>query len=263
MRALITWILYGSIIFWLVPSAEAVLITNGDFSSGLTGYTTVGMTSTAPSYTYTTPSTGFGGGAYLGGTISPTSGSQVTQLRSTGGVGRRAIESALGLPNRSLQNLSNSLTHSSRHYSLTNGSAIQTSFTGSGTLSFDWNFWREDYTPYNDISFFTISGPGLSGSEIVLLSDVNGSAEALAATSARGPGGGTGWQGYSYLLPGDGVYTIGFGVIEARDAVVPSFLHIDNIQASVLVPEASPALTAALMAVSGLGLTMRRRRIER
>ena len=246
----------------LGPLARAALITNGDFSSGLSGYTTVGAVSTATSYTSTEPSTSFGSGPYLPGTILPTTGTNVSQLRATkNGPATNLIESTLGLSGGSLQALSDSLTHPYAHYGLRGGAAMQTSFNGSGTLTFDWNFWREDFAPYNDLSFFTISGPGITGSEVILLSDVNGSAESLALTTERGPGGGTGWQGFSYTLPGAGVYTIGFGVVNGRTGRVPSYLHIDNIQASVLVPEASPALTAALLVISGFGLAMRRRRV--
>ena len=240
--------------------SKGALISNGDFSSGLSGYTTVGSAGTAGSYTFLTSSTNFTNEPFVPGTILPTSGAAVSQLRTTGGVAVSTIESTLGISGGSLQSLSDSLTHSNAHFTLGTGSAMSTSFEGSGTLTFDWNFWREDYEPFNDLSFFTISGPGISGSEVVLLSDVNGSAEALATTLGRGAGAGTGQQSYSYALPGTGVYTIGFGVVNSRDTQVPTYLYIDNIQASVLVPEAGQTLTAMLLVFSGLGLAMRRRR---
>lgn len=240
-------------------SARGQLISNGDFSAGLTGYTTAGAVSTAASYSYTAPSTGADPGSFSGGTISPTAGTQVTELRSvsSGNTSMQTLESTLGLANNSLQDFSDSLTHPYSHTRLRGGSALQTSFDGTGTLTFDWNFWREDYVPDNDLSFFTISGPGISGNQIVLLSDVNGSAEALALTTGRGPGAGTGWQDFSYTLPDAGVYTIGFGVLTSNEKKIPSFLHIDNIQLSA-VPEVTPS--AVLLLFGAVGIVMRRRR---
>ena len=226
-------------------------ITNGDFSAGLTGWTTAGVVSTAASYTYGNPG---------GGTILPTAGTQVAELRTVGGVSRASMESVLGLPNNSLQTFSNSLSHPYRKWRVRNGSVMTRTIVGaSDYVSFDWNFWRRDYPSYNDLAFFTISGPGITGTEIILLSDVNSSPEALAVTSGYGPANGTGWQSYTYNLPSEGDYTIGFGVINSRDTAYNSYLYIDNVD-SVVVPEASTALTAALLFGTALMYPLRRRR---
>ncbi|MCB1094821.1 MAG: hypothetical protein KDN22_04500 [Verrucomicrobiae bacterium] len=225
-------------------------ITNGDFSSGLTGWSTTGVVTTATSYTY--------GGAG-GGTILPTAGTQVAELVNAGGVADTSMDTFLGLKRNTLQKFSDSLTHPGyADYSLTTGSVLKRTLTGaSGILSFDWNFWRTDYPPYNDLAFFTISGPGISGTQIVLLSDVNGSAEALATTSGYGPSNGTGWQSYSYALPSTGNYTIGFGIVNASDTAYPTYLYIDNVS---LVPEPSAAFTAAALLGTGMLYPLRRRR---
>ena len=225
-------------------------ITNGDFSSGLTVWSTTGVVSTATSYTYT------GAGA---GTIFPTAGTRVAELINVGGVSRNSMESFLGLSKNTLQRFSNGLTHPAYpDYSLTIGSVLKRTLTGAGgVLTFDWNFWRTDYPPYNDMAFFTISGPGISGTQIVLLSDVNSSAEALATASGYGPSNGTGWQSYSYALPSTGNYTIGFGIVNAQDSAYPTYLYIDNV---ALVPEPSAAFTAVALLGTGLLYTLRRRR---
>ena len=250
MSSLKSWIVGALAAVSSISVAQAVLISNGDFSAGLTGYTTEGIAATATSYTYT--------GAD-GGTLAPTAGSQVTEIQS-GGVNPDVLEASLGLPAGSLQGLSDSLTHSNPYYTVRKASGIQTAFDGSGTLSFDWNFWTTDSPADNDLSFFTISGPGITGTDIVLLSDLNGSAEALALTSGTGLANGTGWQNFGYTLPGSGSYTISFGVLNSRSASFTSYLHIDNVQVSVLVPEASSAVTAALLVFGGVGLIMRRER---
>ena len=226
-------------------------IANGDFSAGLAGWSTTGVVSTAPSYTY---------GGTGAGTIFPTVGTQVSELVNVGGVGRSTMEAALGLPNGALQTFSNSLTHPHRHWRLRNGSVMTRTITdATGYISFDWNFWRSDYPTYNDLAFFTISGPGITGTQIVLLSDVNSSAEALATTTGQGPANGTGWQNYSYTLPSSGDYTIGFGVVNARDTSVESYLYIDNVD-SIVMPEPSAALTAFALLGTGLLYPLRRRR---
>ena len=238
----------------VVKPTKGALILNGDFDAGLTGYSAAGIVSVAGSYTYAGPS------PFVSGTIAPTSGASVSEIRSTGGINTNLLEQALGLQTNALRDLSDSLTRSHPLYSVRYGSGMTTTFDGSGELSFDWNFWTEDYAPYNDLAFFTISGPGITGTDLVLLSDVNGSAEALATVTGTGPGAGTGWQGFDYTLPGTGVYTIGFGVVDGRHKSGPSYLHIDNIQASVLVPEASTAFSAGLLLLGSLGLMVRRRR---
>ena len=227
-------------------------ISNGDFSSGLTGWTTSGQVGTATSYSYPNPG---------GGTITPTSGTRVSELVTVGGSNLATLESTLGITSGSLQALSDGLTHPYSHYTLTNGSVITRTITGaSDYLSFDWNFWRRDYPPYNDLAFFTISGPGISGgTDIILLADVNNSAEALDTTSWYGPAYGTGWNSYSYALPTMGDYTIGFGIVNARDTSYATYLHIDNVD-SVVIPEPSAALTALALFGAGLLYPLRRRR---
>ena len=75
------------LIFW-GAQAQAT-ITNGDFSSGLTGWSTTGVVTTATSYTY---------GGTGGGTIYPTAGTRVAELVNVGGVSRANMELFWGFP---------------------------------------------------------------------------------------------------------------------------------------------------------------------
>jgi hypothetical protein len=162
------------------------------------------------------------------------------------------VESTLGLAPGALQTFSDGLTHNQTHFDIGQGSALATTFTtlsGGRTLTFDWNFWRDDYPPFNDFSVFTISGAGITGTEVVLLSDVNTSAEGQFPTTGRGPATGTDWRTFGYTLPSSGTYSIGFGAINGRDSAVPSYLHIDNIQ---VVPEVSTPLVLFFFGAFGI-----------
>lgn len=208
-------------------------ITNGDFSSGLTGWSTSGV-------------------------VWVSSGE--ARLRNTGGVNLAAMESALGLSSGELQTFSNGLSGNPTNPTVTNGSVMTRTISGASSyISFDWNFWRNDYPPYNDMSFFTISGPGITGTDIILLSDVNSSTAAQATTSGQGYNRGTGWQTFSYALPSTGTYTIGFGVSNSSDTAVASYLYIDDVD-SLVIPEPSAGFTAIALLGTGLWFPLRRKR---
>ena len=198
-------------------------ITNADFSSGLSGWSSTGVVSTATSYTYGNPA---------GGTISPTAGTRVVEMRTRTSVNRNSLASFLGTTSTALNSLVSG--------NATRGSAIRTTFTGTGSITFDWNFWTRDYPPYNDFAFVALSGPGISGTQLTLLSNVNAFA---GPNGTNGPSNGTGWQSSTLTLPGDGVYTIGFGTMNSVDNAVNSYFYVDNLQ-TTCVPEPSTALAA-------------------
>lgn len=102
------------------PSQAAVL--NGNFSSGFSGWSTLGNTNAST------------GAAVL----------------TTGGAsGTSSIESFLGLASGTLSGIGTSPTF---------GSAIKQSFfaTAGTVVSFDWLFQANDYLPYNDFSFVSL-----------------------------------------------------------------------------------------------------------
>ncbi|MGK0184357.1 MAG: hypothetical protein ACI9R3_000123 [Verrucomicrobiales bacterium] len=81
-----------------------------------------------------------------------------------------------GEPQDFSDDLADGPVNPNRQWNVTNGSVMTRKINdASGYISFDWNFWRDDYPSYNDMSFFTISRPGISGTQIILLSDVNSS----------------------------------------------------------------------------------------
>ncbi len=81
-------------------------------------------------------------------------------------------------------------------------------------MSFQWNFATNDYAPYEDFAFAT----------------VNSAVFSLSNTQATGDYGATGWQTFSYTAMVAGTYTIGQGVMNARDQSVDSFLGVDAVR---------------------------------
>ena len=81
------------------------------------------------------------------------------------------------------------------------------------TLTFDWRFLTDDYFPFGDFGFITISDTATKLSDVFVVGDF----------------GDSGWQSFSWIAPTAGTYVIGFGVMDAGDSAVSSFLQIDNI----------------------------------
>lgn len=101
------------------------------------------------------------------------------------------------------------------------GAAIKQSFTGlaGDTLTQYWNFASlgdTSDTSFNDSAFVIFNGEAT-----VLASVENGGIEV-------GSHGHTGWQSFSYTLPADGTYTLGFGVVSMQDTVSYSMLFLDD-----------------------------------
>ncbi|MEM7386133.1 MAG: hypothetical protein AAF514_14425 [Verrucomicrobiota bacterium] len=218
------------------------LIPNGDFSGGFASWATLGSTDTDTSFTY---------GAPGAGTISPITGSQVSEIHSSG-ANAAALAGFLGVTTAAMNN-AGGVSHVTA-----DGAAIKTTFWGGGLVSFNWNYWTLDAPPpipdYNDFSIATISGPGIAGTEVILLADVYGNG--LADPTGLGPANGTGWQSLTIPLPGTGNYTIGFASLNPGDRNYDSYLHIDNVRT---LPEPGTAFSATFLLAFLLFQRTRRR----
>ncbi len=151
------------------------------------------------------------------------------------------IETALGLTPGTVLSLGG--------YNATFGSAIYRSVTvlAGEAITFDSRFVSDEpdgpTTPYNDFSFFSVSGGG-APAHVQFLGD------AQAASSINGPA----FHGFdrstnsanaSYTFANSGTYTIGFGVSNVEDNSVGSALVVDNIALNVQNPQSVPEIDAS------------------
>jgi hypothetical protein len=102
-----------------------------------------------------------------------------------------------------------------------NGSGISQSFSGKkdDVLTQYWSFYSEESDTFQslDTAFYVVtdaSGAVVDFDELAVAKDV--------------PGGFAKWQAVQYVLPADGTYTIGFGVVNGRDEYFNSELFLDN-----------------------------------
>lgn len=145
----------------------------------------------------------------------PTSGSYFASMTSSGS-DISTIEGFLDLAPGTLASL---------NASPTNGSAIKTTLHHSEAIisvSFDWFFQSNDYSPFNDFSFFAFA---------------NGNPIKLSDIATVGDYGNSGWQTavINVSVPDTGSIDIGFGVVNTRDTDKDSQLFIDNITVIELV----------------------------
>ena len=175
------------------------------------------------------------------------------------------IERFLALPICSLNDIYNYVIDPHGYPPVTEGAAIRQAVTASAgdVIKFKWNFITEEnqHPTHTTPDFGFVSLVRMDPREVVVL-------ERLAdptwpsLTPVPGleldpplppvmPAAETGYLDYSMVIPADGDYLLGFGVVDALDTVVPSVLLVDAV-----VPE--PA-TLAVLAI-GATVVLRRRR---
>lgn len=134
-----------------------------------------------------------------------------------------SVEDFLGLPGGSLDPVGSV-------FGATQGSAIKTTFLSVKTgdiFSFDWSFLTSD----SDSAFVTI----------------NNSVFSLTNNSS-----------FNYVFPNADDYHIGIGVVDVDDTIGESQLIVSNANFTT-VPE--PATTIGAIAVLGLGISLKKKRI--
>ena len=140
------------------------------------------------------------------------------------------------------------------------GSAIKQTFTGRAgqTLSFAWNFLTNESvgssanSEFNDFAFATLTNN--SQNSFFRLADT--STNFLANGSNTSFFEETGFKTFSYTLPTDGEYTLGFGVVDVGEPTVISGLLLDKVQA---VPETSSTVGLLFLGTVGAVSVLKRR----
>lgn len=131
------------------------------------------------------------------------------------------LETFLGLTPGALDSLGNG--------DATNGSAMMTAFYGKANdlLTLKWNFltnetnFDSDPNSFNDFAFLTISG-------LTELADTGSPLVSSLTPYADETGFGT----FSFVIPADGVYTLGIGVANVGDTIYGSGLLVDEVSLS-------------------------------
>lgn len=133
------------------------------------------------------------------------------------------------------------------------GSAIKQNITaGAGDiLTFSWNFLSDQdptETDFNDFALFTLSNT------FTQLADTS-SPNTISFSRLFQE---TGYRSYSYTIPSDGTFILGFGVVDIGDDSVNSALLIDDVRvskANVKVPEFISPLS---LIAFGMGILLNR-----
>ncbi len=226
----------------LLFAGNAMAVTNGNFSNGLTGWSTLGdvkhqfgsvaLTNASSIYEDDFPE--------LAGAFNA-SGNDVALAAVAGG-----IEEFSGLPLGTLD--LNAIDAAFE------GSVIKQTFNvnAGDTLSFNWNFFTNEAPTGNDYAFIVINGVvTLLANPTMAMSPSVGFAFTTGYQSFS-----TGMQSYSQSFSSATSVTLAFGVVDVADAGVSSALWIDNV---AVVPE--PDTYAMLLAGFGLiGFTARHRK---
>lgn len=194
-----------------ICSAAVITLNNQGFESGDTsGWATTGLVSAQGTTTIDSWTVGPNNGAYMAvlnagdaedGDITV----PVSNLETFFGVSTGLLSS--GLPPSG---------------QATVGSGIYQDFTGSAgdTVTMYWAYVATDVFDFNDPAFAVVTGPGVE--QLTVLASIwNGGIEV-------GNEGATGWHAFTYVLPADGTYRLGFGVVNTDDGEVPSYLMLDN-----------------------------------
>lgn len=165
----------------------------------------------------------------------PTEGTYQARITSAGGsVSEANLETFLGVENGSLDSLG--------HGNVTQGSAMQTTFTANAgdIISFQWNFLTDEldqHVIYNDFAFTTLS----SASTLVVRNQAS-----FVPTVAAGFDGETGFKTFSTQLSTTGTHTLGIGVVDVQDNVVASALLVDNVSITTITANSgAPVILSA------------------
>jgi hypothetical protein len=219
-----------SALFLGAASSQGALINGGFETGNLSGWSISGAVEASPGVNYSV------------GTVLPDSGSYAALLTSAGDSAEN-LASIMGITEAALE-------ASNGGINATNGTLLyQTVFANAGdAFTFRWNFVEADYLPFDDWAFYGISfngGPATVTKFTSLGSIGPGSGETIA-----------GWTTLSVNINTTGNYTFYFGIVNALDQSLDSFLWVDGVTAAPAVPE--PA-SLGLLLVGAAGIFRRRR----
>ncbi len=203
------------ILLSFISTAVFSQVTNSGFDSNLSGWTTI-----SGAATQTGPTTiGAGGNAW---NILP-AGTGMARIQPNGNPSNAStVQSTLGLTSNQLTSVP----------SITNVAAIYQDITLSAgdTITAYWNYVSQDYAPYDDGTFASLTGP--STQVFTLLARTESNAIVPAVKSY----GSSGWHMVKLVASGSGTFRLGFGSYNWGDNSVDPILFVDNARGGTAAP---------------------------
>ena len=211
-----------------IQTAQAQL-TNAGFEDGtLSGWSQNGATINS-------------GQTLLSWTINPAD-TRMAAIVPVGNYMAASAESALGLSAGTMT--------STFGGSVTNFGILYQNFSlGAGqSITMYWNYVSEDYNPYNDGSFASLTGPGAQQVQCLVMT-VGPPAGLVGATGSYGS---SGWHSVTFTANGGaGTYRLGFGCFNWADQGYQPHLYVDNGMGGTSAPGYAVLTTKNVTGLSG------------
>ena len=213
-----------TILLILLSVSSFAQITNGGFEVNMAGWTTV-----AGNVTRSTQVT-------VGNWTIVPSGAGMARIEPNGANNAAAVQTTLGLTGNQLSSVP----------SITNVGAMYQDITLTSGQSFTvyWNYVSQDYAPYDDGTFMSVTGP--STQQLTMLARTQSNAQVPAVQSY----GSTGWKSITYTATISGTFRLGFGSFNWGDGGVHPILFLDNAMGGTVAP--GMAVVTATTAASNI-----------
>jgi hypothetical protein len=208
----------------LLSASSFAQITNGGFEVNMAGWTTV-----AGNVTRSTQVT-------VGNWTIVPSGAGMARIEPSGPNNAAAVQTTLGLTGNQLSSVP----------SITNVGAMYQDIVLTAGQSFTvyWNYVSQDYAPYDDGTFMSVTGP--STQQLTMLARTQSNAQVPAVQSY----GSTGWKSITYTATTSGTFRLGFGSFNWGDGGVHPILFLDNAMGGTAAP--GMAIVTATTAASNI-----------
>ena len=198
------------ILFILFSFNSFAQITNGGFETNMNGWTTVAG------------SVSRSGQATIGSWNILPAGTGMARIQPSGAGSPATVQTTLGLTGNQLASIP----------SITNVGAMYQDIvlTEGQTITIYWNYVSQDYAPYDDGTFLSLTGP--STQNFTPLARTQSNAQVPAVQSY----GSTGWKSITITAGPAGTYRLGFGAFNWSDTGVDPILFVDNAMGGTAAP---------------------------
>ncbi len=217
--------------FGLASSSHAA-VSNGDFSSGLAGWSTAGNVAVDAASAYGPPPAGYSAQAIMG------TADTASFLFGGSMAGAAALEAFAGLPAGALSGIGGLVG---------SGLAQKVSTAAGEAISFSWKFMSNEpqNSPANDLAFMVLDGALTTLTTVQTAAFVGSSLSPMLDETA--------YASFSTGPLGAGSHTLVFGVIDIPDSLGASALAVTGVAvAAVPEPGSWALMLGGALAVSSL-----------